>query len=242
MCRALLRWPCGPCAPNHRLNHGECGRQAITSRQPAPAARHIHFDRASARPGPYRGLLREALRGLAAGLLQLTGWRMEGDWPAYPKMVLVAAPHTSNWDGLYMLAAAAYYRVSLRWIGKQELVRGPFGPLMRWLGCVPVDRSGGKDHVGQIRAAFAATEAMVLAIPPEGTRSAVAAWRSGFYHMAATAGVPIVMSVLDFGSRTIRVSGALWPSGDYDADLPLIQSHYAGARGLHPDRFNGGRA
>jgi 1-acyl-sn-glycerol-3-phosphate acyltransferase len=122
-------------------------------------------------------------------------------------------------------------------MGKKELTAGPFGAVVRWLGCVPVDRKGGADLVGQMRDAFACADSMVLAIPPEGTRAAAAEWKTGFYYIARAAGVPIVMSVLDYGTKTIRLSGALVPSGDYAADLALIKSHYDGAKGLREGRF-----
>lgn len=201
-------------------------------------ARQIEFDRASARPGPIRGPFSEIWRLVCTAYLKLAGWRVEGDWPRdIPKMVLIAAPHTSNWDGVNMLAAAGYYRAPLKWMGKRELARGPFGAVVRRLGCVPVDRRARTDLVEQMRAAFDKEDRMVLAIPPEGTRAAVNEWKTGFYHIALAANVPLVMSVLDYGTRTIRLSGSFIPSGDYAADLPLIKAHYDGAQGLRGGRF-----
>lgn len=202
------------------------------------AGRHLKFDGGSARPGAYRGPAAEIWRGICAAYLKISGWKLRGDWPRqFPKMVLIAAPHTSNWDGVNMLAAAGYYRVPLKWMGKKELVDGPFGGVMKWLGCVPVDRKGANDLVRQMQAAFERADSMVLAIPPEGTRSAVKDWKTGFYHISLAAGVPLVMSVLDYGARTISISGALTPGGDYSADLPLIKSHYDGVKGLRRDKF-----
>jgi hypothetical protein len=86
---------------------------------------------------------------------------------------------------------------------------------------------------------FAAEERMVLAVPPEGTRSAVREWKSGFYHIAVAAGTPILVTVLDYGAKTMRLAALVSPSGDYDADLPLIRQHYAGAVGKHPAKFVG---
>ena len=151
-----------------------------------PAVRVFATD--TARPAPYRGAGAELYRWLGAGWLRLTGWTMAGDWPDLPQMVLVAAPHTSNWDGINMLAAAGYYRIKLRWMGKASLTKGLFGGMVRWAGCVPIDRSRSNDVVAEMRAAFAANAAMVLAVPPEGTRSHTTAWKSGFYHIAHGAG------------------------------------------------------
>jgi 1-acyl-sn-glycerol-3-phosphate acyltransferase len=104
-------------------------------------ATHTPLSPATARPAPFRGVLSEAVRWVSAAYLKAAGWTMQGDWPALDKLVLVAAPHTSNWDGINMLAAAGYYRVRLRWMGKKSLTAGPFGGILRLLGCVPIDRS-----------------------------------------------------------------------------------------------------
>ena len=196
------------------------------------------FPPETARPAPYRGAGAELYRWAGTAWLKLTGWTMAGDWPDLPKMVLVAAPHTSNWDGIHMLAAAGYYRIKLRWMGKASLTKGIFGGLVRWAGCVPIDRSRSNDVVADMRAAFASNRSMVLAVPPEGTRSHTTEWKSGFYHIAHGAGVPLVFSVLDYGTRTIRIAGSMMTSGNYDADLPLILRLYAGASGKHPAKFN----
>ncbi len=195
------------------------------------------IDQATARPAPPGGWLTELTRLVCAAYLRLSGWTVRGDWPDLAKVVLVAAPHTSNWDGINMLAAAGFYRVRLRWMGKASLTRGPFGGLIRWLGCVPIDRSGAHDVVRAMADAFAREDAMILAIPPEGTRGAVREWKTGFYHIARAAGVPLVLSVLDYGTRTISLAAVVRPSGDYEADLPVIRGHYARAVGLRPEKF-----
>lgn len=192
------------------------------------------------RPRPYAGLARELGRYAGIAFLRLAGWSVQGDWPRLPKAVLVAAPHTSNWDGVYMLAAAAYYRIGLKWMGKDSLVRGPLGPVMRALGCVPVDRSGPNDLVQTMTLAFAAKTEMVLAVPPEGTRSLSPVWKSGFYHIARMAGLPIILAIMDYGTKTITIAGVFTPSGDYAADLPVIQAYYKGASGKHKARFAAG--
>lgn len=201
------------------------------------APSQIILDGASARPAPYRGIFSEIVRALSAAYLKLSGWRIHGDWPDLQKAVLVAAPHTSNWDGINMLATAGYYRIKLSWMGKKSLTQGPFGPLIKALGCVPIDRAASHDVVAAMAARFAAEPRIVLAIPPEGTRSAVRDWKSGFYHIAVAAGAPIVLSVLDYGRKTVRLAAVLSPSGDYEADLAAIRAHYADAKGKHPEKF-----
>ena len=192
------------------------------------------------RPAPYRGWAGEVFRWVSAAYLWAAGWTVAGDWPPLAKAVLVAAPHTSNWDAVNMLAAAGYYRVTLRWMGKASLTQGPFGWLIRALGCVPVDRSMRHDMVGALAAAFGACDAMVLAVPPEGTRGAVRVWKSGFYHIARLAGVPIMLAVMDYGAKRVGIAGVFQPTGDYDADLAAIRGYYRGAVGLRPEGFVAG--
>ena len=203
------------------------------------AARRVLIDGSTARPAAYRGVGAEIVRWISTAYLKLSGWKVCGDWPSLDKMVLVAAPHTSNWDGLNMLAAAAFYRVKLRWMGKASLTRGPFGWLMKALGCVPIDRTQSNDVVRIMSDAFGGSERMVLAIPPEGTRSAVREWKSGFYHIAVAAGVPIVVSVLDYGTKRVSLAAVVYPSGDYEADLAIIRGFYVGARGKKAGKFAG---
>ena len=185
----------------------------------------------TARPGRYRGIRSEIVRWLCRSYLWIGGWRMSGDWPAIDKAVLLAAPHTSNWDGLNMLAAAGYYRVRLRWMGKKSLTTGPFGRVMLWLGCVPIDRAASNDVVAAMTAAFAEEATMILAIPPEGTRSLTREWKTGFYHIACGAGVPIILTVLDYGTKTISIAGLFHPTGDLAADIEAIRAPYRLATG-----------
>lgn len=199
--------------------------------------RQVILDGATARPAPYNGVGSEIVRWISAAYLKLNGWSIHGDWPGFDKAVLVAAPHTSNWDGLNMLATAGYYRVKLKWMGKKSLTTGPFGWFLKAMGCVPVDRSASHDVVRTMADVFAREKKMVLAVPPEGTRSAVREWKSGFYHIALAAGVPLVLSVLDYGKKRVRLAATFVPGGDYEADLAVIRSYYADAVGKKPANF-----
>ncbi len=198
---------------------------------------HIRYDLATNAPLPFRGVVSELYRWFCMAFLAVGGWKVAGDWPQHRKAVVVAAPHTSNWDGIWMLAAAGRYRITLRWMGKKSLTEGPFGWFVKWAGCVPIDRSKSNDVVQAMADAFAASEGLLLAVPPEGTRGLVREWKSGFYHIARKAGLPIVFAVMDYGRKTIRISGEIWPTGDYDADMKLIATHYADARGKHAGKF-----
>jgi 1-acyl-sn-glycerol-3-phosphate acyltransferase len=195
------------------------------------------IDPQTAAPADNSSLSSAIARSVGARILAAGGWRMQGDWPGLDKCVLLAAPHTSNWDGLNMLAAAAHYRIKLRWMRKKSLTTGPFGFVIKWLGCVPVDRSVTQDLVRQMKQAFAAEARLVLAIAPEGTRARNPTWKRGYYHIAHGAGVPIVLSVLDYGARTITLAGVLRPTGDYDADVALIRGYYERAVPKYPARY-----
>ena len=189
------------------------------------------------RPARSRGLVSDLASLICGFYLDLCGWKIRGDWPEDPKAVIVAAPHTSNWDGIYMLAAAAYFRVKLGWMGKKSLTEGPFGGIVRWLGCVPIDRSGSNNMVSSMVKAFKEREEMLLLIPPEGTRGLVREWKSGFYHIAREAGVPLIIAVLDYRTRTVRIANVFHPTGSAETDIPAIQAFYKDAVGLHADKF-----
>ena len=181
-------------------------------------------------------LLSAALRQVSAGLLRGLGWRLEGDFPPdLQKAVVIGAPHTSNWDLPYMLMVAFAIRRPVHWLGKVQLFRFPFGGLMRWLGGVPVDRSRSNNLVDAAIACFQAQEeSFFLVVPPEGTRSKVREWKTGFYYIAHGAGVPIVMAYMDHGCRQASVATLFHPSGDIESDMGRIRAFYAPFKGRNP--------
>ncbi len=200
-------------------------------------ANTLTFPPTAATPRAYRGPLLEFTRWVAIIYLKLTGWTIKGSFPDVPRAVVIAAPHTSNWDGFTMLASAAYFRVRFSWLGKKALTDGPFGWLLRAIGCIGVDRKSKNDAVSVMAEAFAREPKLMLAVAPEGTRSKTRRWRSGFYHIAREANVPIIISILDYGTKTITLPALIHPSGDYESDLAWIQSHYEGVRGKYGEKF-----
>jgi 1-acyl-sn-glycerol-3-phosphate acyltransferase len=176
-------------------------------------------------------------KALADRFLELAGWSPEGTAPDVPKYVLIAAPHTSNWDLLWMLLFAAHFGVSPRFMAKHTLFRGPMGWAMRGLGGIPVERRRAADVVAQSVAAFTAAEALALVVPAEGTRSRAPFWKSGFYRIAREAGVPIVPSFLDYGRRTGGFGEPFHPTGDVRADMDRLRVFYAGRTGKYPALF-----
>ena len=156
--------------------------------------------------------------------------------PEATHAVVIAAPHTSNWDLPFMLAVAYVLGVKPRWLGKQELFRWPFGWFMRLLGGIPVDRSTSNGLVAAAVERFAEMEHLFLVVPPSGTRRRAAYWKSGFYHVARGAGVPIVCSYLDYADREGGIGLVLQPSGSLRADMDVIREFYATKRGKYPDQ------
>ena len=159
--------------------------------------------------------------------LKAGGWKIVGEMPDLPKFIIVAAPHKTNWDLPNALAASLHYGVRLHWMGKDSLFKWPFGGFMRWIGGIPVDRSKRNNAVAQMVELFGASEELIVVIPPEGTRSEITRWKSGFYHIAHGAGIPLALAFVDYKSRRLGVAGLFHPVGDYEADLARIQAIYS---------------
>jgi 1-acyl-sn-glycerol-3-phosphate acyltransferase len=172
---------------------------------------------------------------VARGCLRAFGWRVVGARPEAAKYVLIAVPHTSNWDFPLMLLCGMALGVWPAWVGKHTLFRPPFGWLMRALGGIPVDRAASHHMVDHLAAQFTARDRLALAMPPEGTRSLAPHWKSGFYHVAATARVPIALGYLDYARREGGIGAPIQPSGDLHADMDRIRAFYAGKAGCHPE-------
>jgi 1-acyl-sn-glycerol-3-phosphate acyltransferase len=146
-------------------------------------------------------------------------------------MVLIAAPHSSNWDFIVGVAAKLGMRLRVSFLGKHALFRFPLGILMRRLGGIPVDRSTSNDVVSSIVEEFRRRDRMLLAVAPEGTRKRVVRWRTGFYHIAHGAGVPIVPVAFNWRERAIQIGAPFTTSGDVDRDIRTLQQRFAGVRG-----------
>ena len=181
---------------------------------------------------PSRG---NALSGtISRAILGAWGWNIEGEFPPQPKMVAIVAPHTSNWDFIVGILAVFAIGIRVRFLAKHTLFKPPLGWLMRWFGGMPVNRDAPQGLVPQAVEAIDKAERVFLAITPAGTRSSTKPWKSGFYHIAVAARVPIFPVIFDGPKRAIRFLPAFEPSGDYEADLPRLLALYAGVRGIKP--------
>jgi len=187
---------------------------------------------------PSKGMFYEMRRRIALWLYSIAGWRVEGTAPQSDRFVVIAAPHTSNWDLPFMLGVAYMFRVRLQWMGKASLFKPPFGWIMRALGGIPIDRSKTNDVVAQMVEVYAAADSLAVAIPPEGTRSNVRVWKTGFYNIAHGAGVPIALGFLDYKRKVGGIGGVFQPTGDYEKDLEEIKAFYAGVVGKYDTAFD----
>jgi 1-acyl-sn-glycerol-3-phosphate acyltransferase len=187
-------------------------------------------------------LVSTLLRHGSLAFLRLNGWTVEGALPAQArKCVLIAAPHTSNWDLPYTLMVAFALRLNIRWMGKASLFQAPFGGVMRWLGGIAVDRSRSGNLVAASAAAIATADGpLQLVVPPEGTRGRTRHWKTGFYFIALQAGVPIILAYMDYARKVSGLGPVFTPSGDVDRDMAEIKRFYAGIKGRHSDRFETG--
>lgn len=167
--------------------------------------------------------------------LWLGGWRWEGALPDAPKLVVAFAPHTSNWDFVWGMLAIFALRVRVRWIGKHTIFRAPWGGLMRALGGIPVDRSAPGGLVRQAAGAFAQHDRFWLALAPEGTRSRVERWRSGFYHIAREAGVPIMLAGMDYERRVIHIGLLFEPTGALGDDIAEMRARLQSLPAKRPE-------
>lgn len=166
------------------------------------------------------------------------GWTIEGSAPTTTrKFVIIAAPHTSNWDFVYFLGAADALNLNLSFMGKASLFRWPFAGLMRDLGGVPVDRSRSGDTVQAMVDEFARRDEFMLTIAPEGTRGKAGKWKTGFYNIALKAGVPMVCAMMDYRRKVVGLGPAIIPSGDYEKDMAQMAAFFRSCTPRHPERM-----
>ncbi len=171
-----------------------------------------------------------------AMLLNSLGWSLDNDNAGVDKYVLVCAPHTSNWDFPLGLAGSWALQLDANWIGKHTLFRKPYGWFFRAVGGTPVDRRQASDLIEQMTDLFNRSERMILALAPEGTRSKTDHWKSGFYHIARAARVPIAMAYLDYGKKQLGIGGGFSPTDDIQETFQRIREFYKDRKGKFPEK------
>lgn len=164
----------------------------------------------------------------------MVGWRVEGKLPDLPKYILIGAPHTSNWDFILYLGAIFHLKANVKFMGKSELFRSPFGWFFYWCGGIPVYRKKSQGLVEQMVDACKKSDKFILTIAPEGTRYKVSEWKMGFYHIAKSAGIPLVMAIVDGKKKSMRVGDVYYLTDNMDADLKAIKGYFSGMVGINP--------
>ncbi len=182
-------------------------------------------------------LLTPLLRPMARLFLRVIGWRVDPHVPGVSQYVMVAAPHTSNFDGVLIVSMALVLGVKLFFLAKNTLFRGPFGPLLRYCGGIPVERSRSTDMVGRLAHLFSEHDPLIIVIPPEGTRSRSRRWKTGFYHLADQARVPIALGYVDYGRKVGGIGPLFEPTGDIEKDFEQIQAFYADKQPRYQHHF-----
>jgi 1-acyl-sn-glycerol-3-phosphate acyltransferase len=183
-------------------------------------------------------IINPVMHWLARAILFLWGWRIEGVRPQENKYVLIAAPHTSNWDFPLTLLMCFALRLQVYWMGKHSLFPPVLGGIMRWLGGIPVNRGRAGQLVQTTVAAFQTRAHLIVIIPPEGTRDKVTHWKTGFYHIAHGAGVPIALGYLDFKRKVGGIGLMLRTSGDIERDMHDIRAFYQPIQGKNARQFD----
>ena len=176
---------------------------------------------------------------LAAKYLKMRGWQLVGEMHNVKQLVMLAVPHTSNEDGWNAVMGILTLGIDVKLMGKKELFRIPvIGPFLKWGGMISIDRNKKGSTLQATLEQFNQQDQLWLALAPEGTRSYTDKWKTGFYHIAVGAGVPILPIAMDYKTKQIRFMPLFYPTGDYDADLPKILENYRGVLGKHFEKMS----
>ncbi len=160
------------------------------------------------------------------------GWKKVGDLPKdLPKYLIIAAPHTSNWDFLLAMAFKFAEDFPAQYIGKASLFRPPYGFFFRWLGGMPVIRDQHTSNVAAVVKMFKERKSLILGMSPEGTRKKVSEWKTGFYYIAKGADIPLVLATLNFKDKEIKVSKPYYLTDDQEQDFAFFYHYFKGVEG-----------
>lgn len=183
--------------------------------------------------GPTTGIL---TYWLARAMLQISGWDIDGELPVGKKFILIGAPHTSNWDFIFMLATSWIFRLKVSFMGKDSLFWAPLGWVMRALGGIPIDRSINKGVVDQVVKRFHESDKLVVVVTPGGTRGYRDHWKSGFYWIAHNAQIPLLCAYINFAKRKVHLGLSFVPTGDLQVDMDRIRTFFKQGEGLYPQQ------
>jgi 1-acyl-sn-glycerol-3-phosphate acyltransferase len=182
---------------------------------------------------------------LAEKALKLMGWETDNHWPEnLSQCVMIAAPHTSNWDALYARLALKALGVNVRITIKDSYMQFPLGPFVRAMGGIGIDRrpkQAGEPRPSMVQVMtdlFKQHPELVMLVTPEGTRARQEQWKTGFYYVAVNAGVPIALAYMDYEQKKAGVGKIIHPTGNFEEDMAEIMDFYAGIQAKFPEEFS----
>ena len=173
---------------------------------------------------------------IASFILKLLSWKVDEKAPTIPKYVLICAPHTSNWDFVIAILINFKFELNAYLMVKNNVAIGPIKSLIKWIGMIPIDRTKSNNTVDQVIDIFNKREKFIIGVPPSGTRSKVKKWKTGFYHIAKGAKVPIVLSSLNYKTKEAKFITTFFPIENTEKGIEKIQSYYKGVRGKYPEK------
>ena len=189
--------------------------------------------------------MRDVFEKLAEQSLNLMGWEIDNHWPLdLDQCVMIAAPHTSNWDALYARLALKALGVNVSLTIKDSYMKLPFGPFVRAMGGIGIDRrpkQPGEPRPSMVQVMtelFKTHPKLVMLVTPEATRAKQEQWKTGFYHVAINAGVPIALAYMDYDKKKTGVGKIVYPTGDYEKDMTEIMAFYAQVTPKFPELFS----
>lgn len=165
----------------------------------------------------------------------LAGWNIAGRWPDLTHYVVIGGPHTSAWDVVIAFLTKSITKLDARFLAKAELFRFPMGAYFRWMGAMPVKRTTKEDTVTYVTSLFESSPTFILGLAPEGTRSHAPQWRTGFWHIAMAANVPVVSATMDFKKKVVTIHPPYYLTGDIDKDIEFLSNHFKGVSGVYPE-------
>lgn len=188
-------------------------------------------------PKHLRGTRNGLTRWFGRAVLTVFGWNVVGTIPDVKRLLIIAAPHTSNWDFVFVMAAVLGLNLRLRWLGKHTIFKPGAVWFMRWLGGIPTNREQPEDIVQYVVDLSNREESVAIGLAPEGTRAKVSRWKTGFLRIAKLLDCPILLISLDFQGKHFIIGDLYQPTGDSEADLAVIKSYYSGFQAKYPDKF-----
>jgi 1-acyl-sn-glycerol-3-phosphate acyltransferase len=181
-------------------------------------------------------ILKPFFYGFARTALSILGWKTKGRMPDIKRFILVAAPHSSNWDFVYFLLIIFKFQIPVHWIAKESMFFWPFTGLLKRLGGIPIDRSEKGNLVAAMVDTFDTADRLIITIAPSGTRKKVIHWKTGFYQIASQANIPIVLGFVDYKNKTGGIGPVIFPTSDRAADMLAIKKFYADKSGKYQDK------